>query len=184
LFFYFFFIFFFFFFSNDSLLVTFCSIRYILDIENHFGGQDDGVNCTNKILDPNKGEQTFMFQCFFLYRFMFQCWHTIFLLSCVIAILCVDPLFLYFPVIGQNHKCLKFDIRLTVIALCFRSVFDMIYVRNIILEYFSHRHGRTGLIDPNHRQPWQIIKKNLRLYFVNDILAILPFPQVRETFYF
>jgi hypothetical protein len=96
---------FFFFFPNDSLLVIFCSIRYILDIENQFGGQDDGVNCNHKILDPNKGELTFMFKYY---------WPPIFLLLRVMAVLFVDSLFLYFPVIGKNHKCLKFDIRLTV----------------------------------------------------------------------
>jgi hypothetical protein len=144
-----------------------------LDIENQFGGQDDGVNCINKSLDPNKGELTSMFKKY---------WPAIFLSLCAIAVLFVDPMFLYFPVIGKNHKCLDFDKKLMRIALCLRSVFDMIYVGNIILEYFSHRHGRTGLIDPNHRQPRQIIKKYLRSYFVIDILAILPFPQVRETF--
>jgi cyclic nucleotide gated channel len=103
-----------------------------------------------------------------------------FLLSCVIAVPCVDPWFLYLPVMIQDDKCLTLDKRLMVIALCFRSVFDMIYVRNIILGYFSLRHGRTVLV-PYHRQPRQ--KRNyLILDFAIDILAILPIPKVRKTF--
>jgi len=161
-----FFVFFFFFFSNDSLLVTFCSIRYILDIENQYGGQDDGVNCINKILEPNKGELTSMFK---------KNWPAIFLLLRVMAVLFVDSLFLYFPVIGKNRTCLKFDIRLTVIALCLRTVFDMIYVGKIILGYIRRRHDR----EPRQKTT----KMYLRLYFAAlDILALLPIPQVRETF--
>jgi hypothetical protein len=165
-----FFSFFFFFLSNDSLLVTFCSIRYILDIENQFGGQDDGVNCINKILDPNKAELTSMFKKY---------WPAIFLLLRVIVVLFVDSLFLYFPVVvidnDENRKCLKFDIKLTVIALCFRTVFDMIYVGKIILGYIRRRHDR----EPRQKTT----KMYLRLYFAAlDILALLPIPQVRETF--
>jgi hypothetical protein len=163
---YFFFFFLFFFFYNDYLLVTFCSIRYILDIENQYGVQDDGVNCINKILEPNKGELTSMFK---------KNWPAIFLLLRVMAVLFVDSLFLYFPVIGKNRTCLKFDIRLTVIALCLRTVFDMIYVGKIILGYIRRRHDR----EPRQKTT----KMYLRLYFAAlDILALLPIPQVRETF--
>ncbi|XP_062175135.1 cyclic nucleotide-gated ion channel 1-like isoform X1 [Alnus glutinosa] len=136
----------------------------ISDIEKQFGGQDDGVDWINKILDP-KG------------AFMFK-WHAMFLLSYVITVLCVDPLFLYLPMINQNSKCLTLDKKLMVAALFFRSVFDMIYVGNIILGHFSSRQGRTGIVDPYHQQPRQIIKRYLRSYFAIDILAILPIPQV------
>ena len=108
-------------------------------------------------------------------------WHAIFIVSFGIAILYVDPLFLYLPVINQDAKCLTLDRRLMITAICFRLVFDMIYVGNIIFGYFSHRNGQTGL-DLNGRQPRQIIKRYLRTYFLIDILAILPLPQVRETF--
>jgi cyclic nucleotide gated channel len=108
-------------------------------------------------------------------------WHAIFLVMCGIAVLYVDPLFLYLPVINQDHKCLTLDRGLMIIAICFRLVFDMIYAGNIIFGYFSRRNGRTGLA-PYDRQPRQIIKRYLRTYFPIDILAILPLPQVRETF--
>jgi cyclic nucleotide gated channel len=101
---------------------------------------------------------------------------------CGITVSCVDPLFLYLPVIKQDDKCLTLDKRLMVTTLCLRLVFDMIYVENIILGYFSRRHGRIGIVDPYHRQPRQIIKRYLRLYFGIDVLVILPILQVRESF--
>jgi cyclic nucleotide gated channel len=108
---------------------------------------------------------------------MFKYLHWKFLVLCGIAILCVDPLFLYLPVINHDAKCLTLDRRLMITALGFRLFFDFIYVGNIILGYFNRRHGGTGL-DPYDRQPWQIIKRYLRTYFTIDILAILPIPQV------
>jgi len=138
------------------LLIIFCSSRYS-DFERQSGCQDDSKEAS-----------------------MFK-WHWKFLVSLGIAVLYVDPLFLYLPVINQDDKCLTLDKRLMITALCFRSVFDMIYVGNIILGYFSRKHGRTGLV-PYDRQPRQIIKKYLKTYFAIDILAILPIPQVRKTF--
>jgi cyclic nucleotide gated channel len=91
-----------------------------------------------------------------------------FLLSCMIAVLCVDPWFLYLPVINQDDKCLTLDKRLTVTALCLRWVIDMIYVGKIILQYFRRRPGQTGLVS--------------YFEFAIDILAVLPIPEVRKTF--
>jgi cyclic nucleotide gated channel len=145
------------------LLVTFSSISN-WDTEKQFGGQDD-----------TKGASMFK-------------WHAIFLVSCVIAVLYVDPLFLYLPVINQDHKCLFLDKRLIIIAICFRSIFDLIYVAYIILgfrcaykdEEVSRISGRTVFVT----DAWKIIKGYLWSYnFLVDILAILPIPQViKETF--
>jgi cyclic nucleotide gated channel len=100
-------------------------------------------------------------------------WHVIFLVSCAIAIQCVDPLFLYLPLINQNDKCLMLDRRLTITAICLRSVFDLFYVANIILGYFRRRYH-------DNQQPRQIINQYLMSRLaIFDILAILPIPQVR-----
>jgi cyclic nucleotide gated channel len=136
------------------LLVTFSSISN-WDTEKQFGGQDDP-----------KGASMFK-------------WHVIFLVSCVIAVLYVDPLFLYLPVINQDHKCLFLDGKLKITAICFRSAFDLIYIAYIILGFrcaykdkeVSHISGRTVA--------WKIIKEYLWSYnFLVDILVILPIPQV------
>jgi hypothetical protein len=138
------------------LFVIFSSIRN-WDTEKQYGGQDDP-----------KGASIVK-------------WHAIFIVSFGIAILFVDPLFFYIPVINQDAKCLKLDIKLMITAICLRFVFDMIYGGNIFFGYISRINGQTGL-DQNGRQPRQIIKRYLRTYFLIDVLAILPIPQVRETF--
>jgi cyclic nucleotide gated channel len=102
-------------------------------------------------------------------------WQAIFLVLCGIGVLCVDPLFLYLPVINQDDKCLTLDRKLMITALCLRSVSDMIYVGNIILGYYNRRHGRTG---SNPSKPREIVEMYLRTYIAIDILALLPIPQV------
>ena len=107
-------------------------------------------------------------------------WNMMFLLSCVIA-LTLDPLFLYVPVINKDNKCLAFDKGLMIIAIGFRSLTDMIYVANIILQFISpykneslHGAGGNELVT----DAWLIAKRYLLSYFLMDILAILPLPQV------
>jgi cyclic nucleotide gated channel len=134
------------------LLITFSSISN-WDTEKQFGGQDD-----------TKGASTFK-------------WHAIFPVLYVIAVVYVDPLFLYTPIINQEHKCLFLDKRLLIIAICFRSIFDLIYVAYIILgfrcaykdEEVSCISGRTVFITG----AWKIIKGYLWSYnFLVDIFAI------------
>ncbi|XP_059450223.1 cyclic nucleotide-gated ion channel 1-like [Corylus avellana] len=139
------------------------------DIEKQLGSQDDGVDSGgNKInLDPTEG-------------LIFK-WHAMFVVSCVIAV-SVDPLFFYLPVINKNDKCLLIDRRLKITAICLRSVFDMIYFANIILEFLcpyidedaSRISGRIKIVTDARL----IAKRYLRTHFAIDILAILPIPQV------
>ncbi|KAB1205052.1 Cyclic nucleotide-gated ion channel 1 [Morella rubra] len=107
-------------------------------------------------------------------------WHEILLVSCVLAVF-VDPFFFYLPRINDDNKCIVLDKRLEVAAICFRSITDMIYVVNIVLQFLCpykikdpHDIGRTRI----HTKPQEIRKKYLSTYFVVDILAILPIPQV------
>ena len=133
-------------------------------------GVDLGGNRTN--LDPTGG-------------LILKC-HAMFAVSCVIAVLCVDPLFFYLPVVNQVDKCLALDRRLKITAICLRSVFDLIYVSNVILGFLcpykdeddSRISRRTVLVTDARK----LRKRYMRSYFLIDILAILPIPQVRETF--
>ena len=93
---------------------------------------------------------------------LLQSWNVIFLLSCVISVL-LDPLFFYLPVINEDKKCIGLDKKLWITAIVLRSVTDIIYLMHIILQF------RTGYLWP---------------YFLIDILAILPIPQVRERLLF
>lgn len=112
-----------------------------------------------------------------------QKWNKIFVLSCVIAI-SLDPLFLYIPVIDNDNKCLGLDRTLEVTASVLRSFTDIFYFLHIALQF------RTGFIAPSSRvfgrgvlieDAWEIAKRYLSTYFLIDILAVLPLPQVQVT---
>ena len=109
-----------------------------------------------------------------------QMWNMMFVLLCTIAV-SVDPLFFYLPVINEDNKCLALDDKLKITVICLRSVTDMFYVLNIILQFLCPvKLARTVIV----KDAWPIAKRYLSSYFLMDILTILPIPQVRETFLF
>ncbi|KAG7981347.1 hypothetical protein I3843_05G229500 [Carya illinoinensis] len=125
-----------------------------------------GSGSTKKILDP---------QGLFL-----QKWNKIFVLSCVIAV-SLDPLFFYVPVIIDAKKCLELDKKMETTAIILRSFTDIFYIIHIIFQF------RTGFIAPSSRvfgrgvlveDAWAIAQRYLSSYFLIDILAVLPLPQV------
>lgn len=110
-----------------------------------------------------------------------QKWNKIFVLSCVIAV-SVDPLFFYIPVVKDDNKCLDMDKKLQITASVLRSFTDIFYIVHIIFQF------RTGFIAPSSRvfgrgvlveDAWEIAKRYMSSYFLVDILAVLPLPQVR-----
>ena len=112
-----------------------------------------------------------------------QMWNMMFVVCCTIGV-SVDPLFFYLPVINEENKCLALDNKLKIAAICLRSVTDMVYVMNIILQFLCPyideaplKLGRTVIVT----DAWPIAKRYLLSYYLIDILAILPIPQVRET---
>ncbi|KAF5464461.1 hypothetical protein F2P56_014536 [Juglans regia] len=113
-----------------------------------------------------------------------QTWNKIFVLSCVISV-ALDPLFFYTPVLkvdDKEKKCLSFesDETLAIIASVLRSVTDAFYAIHIYFQF------RTGIIPPSRvfgrgeliDDTMAIAKRYLSTYFIIDILAILPCPQV------
>jgi hypothetical protein len=116
---------------------------------------------------------------------LLQMWNIMFAVSCVIAV-SMDPLFFYLPIVNRDKKCVWLDKRLKIIAYSLRSVTDLIYLSNIILQFIcpyidevSLKLGRTMVVN----DPRQIAKRYFfSRYFVIDVLAILPLPQVRDTF--
>ncbi|XP_041013896.1 cyclic nucleotide-gated ion channel 1-like [Juglans microcarpa x Juglans regia] len=82
-------------------------------------------------------------------------WDVAFLVVRVVAV-AVDPLFLYLPVINEATKCITIDNKLKIIAICVRSLLDLI----AFWELVPSRRGYT----------W--------FDYVSNILGILPFPQV------
>ncbi|KAI9180006.1 hypothetical protein LWI28_000170 [Acer negundo] len=109
-----------------------------------------------------------------------QWWNKIFILSCLIAV-SIDPLFFYIPIIDVTKTCLDLDKTLQTTACVLRTFIDAFYILHIIFQF------RTGFIAPSSRvfgrgelvdDPWIIAKRYLFSYFIVDILAILPLPQL------
>ncbi|KAK3026595.1 hypothetical protein RJ639_041615, partial [Escallonia herrerae] len=109
-----------------------------------------------------------------------QRWNKLFVLACLIAV-SLDPLFFYIPVISGKEKCLDLDDKLKIIACILRSFTDIFYILHIIFQF------RTGFIAPSSRvfgrgelteDPYAIAKRYLSSYFIIDLLAVLPLPQV------
>lgn len=138
---------------------SFKSVSFDNAMAKSFGSQ-------KKILDP---------QGSFLQR-----WNKIFVLSCVLAV-SLDPLFFYVPVIDDVRKCLDLDRKMEITASVLRSFTDIFYILHIIFQF------RTGFIAPSSRvfgrgvlveDARAIAKRYLSSYFLIDILAVLPLPQV------
>lgn len=127
-----------------------------------------------KILDP-KGEFYPMFS-------------KIFLTSWVIAVI-TDPYFLYIPTLNEEKKCLRMDKKLAIVALVLRSTTDLSYILHIIFQLL------VGFM-PNSKncKEWKengFLKYTLARattfnwsYFLIDVLAVLPIPQVVILVYF
>ncbi|KAI7748591.1 hypothetical protein M8C21_012953 [Ambrosia artemisiifolia] len=142
-----------------------------------------GTHSLNRILSRGlgSGTKTLNPQGKFL-----QKWNKIFVLSCLIAV-SVDPLFFYIPIVKEDKKCLDLDSKLQITASVLRSFTDIFYIVHIIFQF------RTGFIPPSSRvfgrgvlveDAWEIAKRYLSSYFLVDILAVLPLPQVFGAFWY
>ena len=162
------------------MLVVLCSIRNS-DIERPSSPQNDGVDnlggngtTTETINHEPKPSNSLIFK-----------WDVMFLVSCVIAVL-MDPLFFYYLVINEDDKCLAFNGGLRIFAIYLRSITTLIYMMNVIWEFFCPRIDKDasrifGRTDHFFTDACLIAKRYLRSHLVIDILAIPPLPQVRET---
>ncbi|KAF7109502.1 hypothetical protein CFC21_109747 [Triticum aestivum] len=109
-----------------------------------------------------------------------QRWNKIFVLSCIFAV-SVDPLFLYIPVISDKSPCWYLDRKMKIIASVLRSFTDIFYVLHIIFQFrtgfitsSSTNFGRGVLVEDRYA----IAKRYLSTYFLIDVCAVLPLPQV------
>ncbi|XP_062000051.1 cyclic nucleotide-gated ion channel 1-like [Rosa rugosa] len=107
-------------------------------------------------------------------------WNKMLLVLCVIA-LSLDPLFCYILVVNDEKKCLGLDRTLGAIASVLRFVVDFFYVFYIIYQFrasvvtLCSKSSKEGELVPHTRtRAWRY----LLLYFIFDILVILPLPQV------
>ncbi|XP_024175302.2 cyclic nucleotide-gated ion channel 1 [Rosa chinensis] len=106
-------------------------------------------------------------------------WNKMLLVLCVIA-LSLDPLFCYILEVNNEKNCLGLNRTLGAIAIVLRFVVDFFYVFYIIYQFrasiatLSSQSSREGEPVPDTRaRAWRY----LLLYFLFDILVILPLPQ-------
>jgi hypothetical protein len=98
----------------------------------------------------------------------------IFGISAIISVF-LDPLFMYVPLINEDTKCVMLDYRLKIAAIVFRLFGDIKYVFRI---YFRIK---RGLQESRRRQESHSLMK-IPMSVANDMVCILPIPQVREPF--
>ncbi|VVA25856.1 PREDICTED: cyclic [Prunus dulcis] len=137
--------------------------------------EDEGHSSTNTDKTPDQPKS-----------FLQEWWNTIFVVSCVLAVL-LDPLFFYIPIIKEDRKCLKLDKRLKAISFALRSLTDLFYIADLMHRILARPKARTTKADeavPLKRSKSMSMnvlakaKRILQSYILLDILAVLPVPQV------
>ncbi|XAR50464.1 hypothetical protein NMG60_11004800 [Bertholletia excelsa] len=107
-------------------------------------------------------------------------WNRLFVASCVIA-LSLDPFFLYLPVFNFDSNCLGMDTKLAHDISTWRTVVDAFFLIRMGFRF------RTAYIKPSSRvfgrgelviDPAKIARRYLHHYFIVDLLAVLPLPQI------
>ncbi|GAB2293074.1 Probable cyclic nucleotide-gated ion channel 20, chloroplastic [Dionaea muscipula] len=111
---------------------------------------------------------------------VFQQWNQFFVISCLVSIF-VDPLFFFLLYVRQDDKCIVLDWTMTRTIVVFRSITDFIYLLHILLQF------RLAYVAPESRvvgagdwvdHPKKIAFRYLKGYFLIDMFAVLPIPQI------
>ncbi|GAB4842685.1 Probable cyclic nucleotide-gated ion channel 20, chloroplastic [Ancistrocladus abbreviatus] len=109
-----------------------------------------------------------------------QQWNKFFVISCLVAIF-VDPLFFFVLSILREYNCIVIDWPIATTIVIFRSITDIIYFLHILLQFRlayvapeSRVVGAGDLVD----HPKRIALHYLTGYFLIDIFAVLPLPQI------
>ncbi|GLU18420.1 hypothetical protein SLE2022_347240 [Rubroshorea leprosula] len=109
-----------------------------------------------------------------------QQWNQFFVISCLVAIF-VDPLYFLLLSTEKKNKCIVIDWPMTTTLVVFRSITDLIYLLNMLLQF------RLAYVNPESRVvgtgmlvdlPKMIATNYLRGYFVIDLFVVLPLPQI------
>ncbi|KAL3724910.1 hypothetical protein ACJRO7_029994 [Eucalyptus globulus] len=109
-----------------------------------------------------------------------QRWNKFFVISCV-AVLFIDPLFLFLLHVPKDYACLKLNRPMTKTLVVFRSMTDLMYLLHILLQF------RLAYVAPETRvagagdlvdHPKRIFLHYLRGYFLLDLLVAVPLPQI------
>ncbi|PQQ04203.1 hypothetical protein Pyn_24789 [Prunus yedoensis var. nudiflora] len=114
---------------------------------------------------------------------LLQRWNKILQVLCVVS-LSLDPLYCYLLIVNDENKCLRLDTRLRNIAILLRSVIDFFHLFRIVFQF----RASITIITPSQAsgtgrnesvtEPPALVGTYLLLWFLLDILVILPLPQV------
>ncbi|KAL3849127.1 hypothetical protein ACJIZ3_011009 [Penstemon smallii] len=109
-----------------------------------------------------------------------QRWNRFFVISCLFALF-IDPLFFFLLSVEQDYKCIVLNWPLTLTIVVLRSMTDFIYLFHMLLQFRlayvapeSRVAGAGDLVD----DPKKIAKNYLFEYFLIDLFAVLPLPQI------
>ncbi|VVA11264.1 PREDICTED: cyclic [Prunus dulcis] len=140
--------------------------------ENFPKSNANGIHCSGK-----------SFPAVDLELVLLQRWNKILQVLCVVS-LSLDPLFCYLLIVNDENKCLRLDTRLGNIAILLRSVIDFFHLFRIIFQF----RASITIITPSQAsgtgrnesvtEPPALVGTYLLLWFLLDILVILPLPQV------
>ncbi|KAH0943487.1 hypothetical protein HID58_003124 [Brassica napus] len=109
-----------------------------------------------------------------------QVWTRFLAFSCLMAIF-IDPTFVFLLLIRHDNKCIEIDWPKTTVLVSLRSMFDLIFFINILLQF------RMAYVAPESRivgagqlvdHPRKIARNYLRGKFFLDLFIVLPIPQI------
>ncbi|CAN6919875.1 unnamed protein product [Brassica oleracea] len=109
-----------------------------------------------------------------------QVWTRFLAFSCLMAIF-IDPTFVFLLLIRHDNKCIEIDWTKTTVLVSLRSMFDLIFFINILLQF------RMAYVAPESRivgagqlvvHPRKIARNYLRRKFFLDLFIVLPIPQI------
>lgn len=103
-------------------------------------------------------------------------WNKFITLCCVLC-LALEPFFLYIPLIDRRSNCVGLDYKLKMILCILRFILDFIYMVHICIRLRTAIEMTGMSVSELVKNP-RVIAKSYSLYFINDILAILPILQV------
>ncbi|KAI9087393.1 hypothetical protein K1719_030713 [Acacia pycnantha] len=113
-----------------------------------------------------------------------QHWSKFFAISCIVAIF-VDPLFFFLLGVKQEKRCIFIDWKLAWALVCVRSINDFVCFLNMLLQFRlayvapdSRAVGASDLVD----HPKKIALHYLKSYFLVDLFAVFPLPQIMILF--
>ncbi|WJX71911.1 hypothetical protein P8452_55851 [Trifolium repens] len=109
-----------------------------------------------------------------------QHWNQFLAITCIISIF-VDPLFFFLIYVNEDDKCIVINWRMANILAVIRSITDIVYFLNILLQF------RLAYISPESRvvgagdlvdHPMKIALNYFWGYLWLDLFVVLPLPQI------